>query len=99
LPHVWLQLSQSEQKTLQLAATHAPFWQICPVPQAMPQAPQFEGLLLVSVQPPLQIVCPGGHPQVPFWQVTPGAQALPQAPQFLGSLLVSVQTPAQNCPP
>jgi len=82
-----------------LAATQEPFWQICPVAQALPHDPQLEELLLVSVQMPLHLICPVGQPQIPFRQLTPVSQTFPQEPQLLRSLLVSVHLPLQNWPP
>jgi hypothetical protein len=88
-----------EQKTWQLGWTQPPFWQMSPAAQALPQVPQFEGLLLVSVHVPLQRICPGLQPQTPFWQDTPGEQTLPHPPQLFRSVLGFVQTPLQIWPP
>jgi hypothetical protein len=39
---------------------HAPAWQLAPVPQTFPHAPQF-CVVVTSVQTPLQLTCPDGH--------------------------------------
>ena len=68
-----------------------------PAEQTTPQAPQFVGSMLVSVQTPLQTVLPVGHTQEPLEQIQgPAPQLLPQAPQLVTSLLVSVQAPLQR---
>jgi hypothetical protein len=70
---------------------HALFEQICPMPQATLQPPQWFALFAGSTQMPppqstmgrLQIVV-----QAPFAQVCPALHAWPQLPQFCGSLAV-----------
>jgi hypothetical protein len=80
------------------AHTQRPIWQVCPVPQVVPHAPQLVGLFCVVTQAPLQLVCPGRHcarqrPRVHTW---PAAQALPQAPQLLTLVWRFTHTPLQS---
>ncbi len=68
--------------------------------QTVPQAPQFIGSVLVTVQVPPQFVLPSagqGSTQVPPMQAgVARGQTVPQAPQFIGSVpLVSVHVPLQ----
>lgn len=66
--------------------------------QAVPQAPQFFGLLARLTHAPPQI-CPPGQPHAPAWQLAPWAQAWLQPPQLPGSAVVSTQLPEQRtCP-
>jgi hypothetical protein len=67
--------------------------------QALPQVPQFWGLLRRSTQPaPGQSVCPAGQEppvQAPLLQYWVDWQEWPQVPQLLGLYFVSTQTPPQ----
>ena len=69
-----------------------------PVAQTLPQAPQWVGSLVGSVQIPAQLVRPSWHEstQDPLEQTLPAAQALPQAPQFATSVCVFAQRPVQG---
>jgi hypothetical protein len=68
--------------------------------QSCPQAPQFFGSPVVSMQVPPQSACPPGHTQLLPEQALSGAvHVLPQPPQFIASVLVSVQAVAQTVPP
>jgi hypothetical protein len=69
----------------------APFAQLCPPEQALPQAPQLAGSVAVVTQVVPQSVCPVAQPQEPFEQLWPLAQAVPHAPQLLESVAVFVQ--------
>lgn len=66
--------------------------------QPTPQAPQFRGSMLTSVQTPLQTVRGNGQTHVPLAQMNPCGQARPQVPQFLASFNRSVQTVPQIVP-
>jgi hypothetical protein len=78
---------------------HIPDEQICPPAHDTPQAPQFAESVLVAVQRPAQIACPGGHEQVPPRQVCPLGHATPHAPQLNESLFRSTQPPPQASSP
>jgi len=82
--------------TLPRFAMHALAWQVVLAPQTLPQLPQLELSLVVS----MQAVTPAsfGHavrpmphvvPHVPLLHDSPEAHALPHPPQFDGSTLVS----------
>jgi hypothetical protein len=82
---------------------HTPAVQFAPGPHTTLHAPQFDGSVVVSVQPLLQFVCEAAQVvvQTPFEQTgAPAAaeHAAPHAPQFLGSACVFVQTPSQRRP-
>jgi hypothetical protein len=72
---------------------HMPFWHGWPGPHVVPQAPQLSGLFVMSVQKPLQLICPVGHwlMHLPALQVSPVAQMFAHAPQLKRSVLVSTQ--------
>jgi hypothetical protein len=60
-------------------------------PQAWPQVPQFEPLLLVSTQALLQRVWPIGQPHWPPLQLRPVEHTMPQVPQFVWLVARSTQ--------
>jgi len=77
----------------------APFEQTLPLPQAVPQAPQFMLSVCAFTHALPHRVRPAGQAftQLPVTHVTEpplgGVQALPQAPQFWASLEVLTQAP------
>jgi hypothetical protein len=65
----------------------APFEQVAPLEQTLPQLPQLFGSVRVLVQPvPVQKVWPFAHLQTWLVQVVPAGQTLPHLPQLFGSL-------------
>jgi hypothetical protein len=52
--------------------------------QAVPQVPQWVGLVSGSMQVPAQRSCPAAQPHTPAWQSCPSGQATPQLPQLAG---------------
>jgi hypothetical protein len=75
----------------------APFTQLPPRWQALPQLPQLLTSVCRFTHVPLQLVKPDGQTatQVPFWQVCCDEQAFPQVPQLL-FVVRSVQLPLQQ---
>lgn len=65
----------------------------------VPQAPQFEVLVDVSTQAPLQAKRPLPQEQLPLTQVWPAPQVLPQAPQLLALVFMSTHAPLQAVKP
>jgi hypothetical protein len=63
-----------------------PFWQRCVLPHAAPQLPQFNWLLVTSVQTPLHGFCPTGQAHAPLTHTDPLLQTLPHSPQLPLSL-------------
>src|SRR4051812_36162397 len=57
-------------------AAHSPCWQVSPAPQAMPQAPQLSGSLLVSTQASPQTAKGGAQFWMPPPPQTPSEQLL-----------------------
>jgi hypothetical protein len=80
-------------------AAQAPFTQVLAPMQRVPQAPQFRGSVLRSVQVPLQLVSPPPQVQAPLVQLAPVPHTVPQAPQSLGSLVRSTQALSQLVSP
>ena len=79
-----------------------PIAQNAPVAHVLPHAPQFAGSFSVSMQRPLQRVCPAGQSgmrHIPSWQTWFVAQLLPQAPQWFRSLRTSTHAPLQFVSP
>lgn len=69
--------------------------------QTLPQPPQFEGSVEVSVQPPPHSICGAMHrvAQTPRTQAAPPGQTLPHIPQLPASELGSMQRPPHEiCP-
>ena len=58
------------------------FWQVDPLGQAFPQAPQLALSLCSFTHTPLQGCVPAGHPHLPPWHIIPPAQTFPHVPQF-----------------
>jgi hypothetical protein len=81
----------------QVGAHASPHWPLehdKPVPQLLPQVPQFSPSFAVSTQRPLQSVAVVPEQlaaQLPLEQCCPAAHTVSQAPQFTGSKLVSAQ--------
>jgi hypothetical protein len=71
--------------------THAPFVQVLPVGQTVPQAPQFCSSVAVSVQAFPQSSCEPGHWHEPPLQTRPPVHVVPHAPQFRASVAVFTQ--------
>jgi hypothetical protein len=82
---------------------HAPFMQLSPPGQRLPQAPQFVGSAIVLVQWPShiwagsgQVIPPSpdaGALQMPCMQTSPEGQTFPQPPQFIGSRSMRTHMP------
>jgi hypothetical protein len=74
--------------------------QLWPAAHTVPQAPQFEPSVWVSVHAALQNVPPLGLSEAPPLHVRPPLHVLPHVPQFEGSLCVLVHAvPQKVCPP
>lgn len=83
---------------------HVPPMQRSPAAQAIPQAPQSVTVTLVSMQVPMQSVCPAEHVRMathaPPAQFSVALHAWPHIPQWLRSVTVLTQPPPQEvCPP
>jgi hypothetical protein len=73
---------------------HAEFSQVSPVAHGLSQAPQCNGLDVVSTHAaPQGVRAPQSDPQVPSRQNSPAPHASPQTPQCSGSDAVSTQAP------
>lgn len=70
-----------------------------PVGHAVPHAPQFIALVIVSTQTPPQLVWPVGHSQAPAAHESPAPQALPQLPQLPTLDIVFTHDPLQFSSP
>jgi hypothetical protein len=57
-----------------------PVHQRCPVPHGLAQSPQWAGSEDISLQVPLQSVCPDWQVQTPPWQNLPPLHNSPEAP-------------------
>ena len=79
--------------------THFPATHDVPLPQNVPQVPQFDESDARSLQPSEQALYPGGQVQFPAMQGTPVEQMLPQKPQLFRSFTVSTQVVPQSAPP
>ncbi len=79
--------------------THAREAHSAPAPQAMPQAPQFAGSDVMSVQVPAQRLCPTPHWHSPAMQCSPPVHAAPQAPQCASLLRRSTHAPVHTVSP
>jgi hypothetical protein len=80
---------------------HAPFVQTAPGTQTVPQAPQFWGSVVRSVQAAPHVVNPEAQlvAHRPPAQTCPGAQGAPQAPQLAASLPMFTHRPLQSVVP
>jgi hypothetical protein len=71
---------------------HTLFWQVCPAPHGLPQAPQFVTLDVTSAHCPPQTCWPAtGQMHVPPEQERPAGQALLQPPQWATAVIVFTQ--------
>jgi hypothetical protein len=77
-------------------ATHVPLEHCSSGPQRLPHAPQFVGLVRVSMHWLLQLVRPPPHAHAPATQFAPAPHTFLQAPQFDGSAVTSVHAPLQS---
>jgi hypothetical protein len=78
-------------KVWPLGQLHCPPLQLCPVAQAVPQAPQFAGSIRVSRHVAPHSVWPLKQEQLPAMHSEPAGQALSQAPQCRSSVFGSTQ--------
>jgi hypothetical protein len=84
----------------------APFTQVEPVPQLVPQPPQLLTSDMRLLHPWLpQQLCPvpqiapvGAQPHLPLTQMVPLAHCVPQPPQLCGSIAVMMHTSPQQVP-
>ncbi|HVZ89720.1 MAG TPA: hypothetical protein VHG72_22360 [Polyangia bacterium] len=72
----------------------APFWQTCPLAQALPQLPQF--VVFEATHAPLHESRPPAQTHLPAAQVLPLPQAFPHAPQFWLSDWTLAQEPPHS---
>jgi hypothetical protein len=69
-------------------ATQLPFTHLSPEAHVVPQPPQLEVLDVVSMQLPLQSICPTvAQPQLPLLQVEPPGHTVQLVPQWAESVL------------
>ena len=68
-PSDWMSTQLPAQFVRPVRHVHVPRLQVSPVSQAVPQAPQFVGLLVVSTQPLPHATELAGHAQPPFEQL------------------------------
>jgi hypothetical protein len=74
-------LHSSQPVPISVHAWHVlPVHQRCPVVHVVAQVPQWSGFEVMSVQVPLQSVCPGKQAQVPPWQDLPPVHTSPEGP-------------------
>jgi hypothetical protein len=87
----------SPQSVVPFGQTHWLPAHVRPAGQALPHAPQFRGLLVVSTHARSQFVSvPQSGAQAPVRQTSGAGQLVPQVPQFAGSAVTSTQL-APHC--
>ena len=78
--------------------TQTPLWQVAPLVQAEPHAPQLRLSDVILTHAFEQLVRPAPHcvAQPPVEQTIPAAHCVEHEPQWSGSVAISVQTPKQR---
>jgi hypothetical protein len=75
---------------------HLPALQVCPLPHAMPHAPQLVASVIRLLHVPEQSVWPLAQAHWPALQVCPLPHAMPHVPQLAASVIRLLHVPEQS---